>query len=111
MKRSTFILVVLALSLGTMGGAKGDSIAYNLVDYAPLQTGSGGTDDNSISGQIITDGATGTFSGDFTSHIAGASLTLTTPSGTYVVPSAQAVFYPFLSTNVEATPAALSMLG
>ena len=40
-----------------------------------------------------------------------ASLTLTTPSGTYVVPSAEAVFSSLFPTDFVTTPSALSMVG
>ncbi|MGO9110403.1 MAG: PEP-CTERM sorting domain-containing protein [Thermoguttaceae bacterium] len=109
MKRLSFIIAVLALPFGSVEGAKGDSIAYNLIDYAASQTEPvGGNVD--FSGQIVTDGATGTFSSGFTSHITSASLTLTTPDATYVVPSAQAVLLSFSPTDLVATPSTLSLL-
>jgi len=109
MKHPAFIIAVLALPIGLVEGARGDSIAYNLVDYAAsgLQPASGNVD---VSGQIITDGETGPFLSDFTSHITSASLTLTTPDGTYSVPSTQAISGSSFGTDFEATPSALCML-
>ena len=110
MKRSSLVKAVLALLVGGVGGVKADSIAYNLVDYAALQTGATGSTD--ISGQVITDGATGSFSsGGFGSHISNVSLSLTTPGGTFVVPSAEVVSYSLFPTDVEVTPSTLSIVG
>jgi len=110
MKLGAFVSTVLVLSLVGTGEAKGGSIAYNLVDYAALQTGAIGSVDE-ISGQITTDGATGTFSGGFASHITTASLTFTDAGETYFVPDAAPVLSPFPSTRVKATPSTLSLLG